>query len=137
MPVPWTTLAATANAGDTSITLTVPVTWKAGDLIVIATTGDKNSQGETETRTITSVSSDQLTLTLDEALSFTHLGVSETYNQGDCSSDSVTLDIRAEVGLLSRNVRVLGSKDAQFSSVIAACPAGFDTGMWCCCYHLV
>jgi len=36
--------------------------------------------------------------------------------------------MRAEVGLLSRNVRVIGSRDMQWADDIEACPDGFDTG---------
>lgn len=36
--VTWTHLATTAAQGSTTITLKQPVTWKAGDNIVIATT---------------------------------------------------------------------------------------------------
>ena len=38
IPVTWTHLASTATAGSTQVTLKLPVTWKAGDTIVIATT---------------------------------------------------------------------------------------------------
>ena len=48
MNVTWTRLALTANAGDTSITLEDPVDWSLGDEIVIATTGKKQSEVETE-----------------------------------------------------------------------------------------
>ena len=39
-----------------------------------------------------------------------------------------TLEARAEVGLLSRNLKFTGSNDAQWHDEIEACPAGFDTG---------
>lgn len=39
-----------------------------------------------------------------------------------------TLEMRAEIGLLSRNVKVIGSRDMQWSDEIEACPDGFDTG---------
>ena len=37
--------------------------------------------------------------------------------------------MRAEVAVLSRNVKVQGSRDQQWSDDIEACEAGFDTGM--------
>ena len=43
-----------------------------------------------------------------------------------------TLEMRAEVGLLSRNVKVIGSRDQQWSDEIEACPDGFDTGKALC-----
>lgn len=40
--------------------------------------GGRHSQGENEKRKIISVAADQVTITLDSPLNFTHLGVSET-----------------------------------------------------------
>lgn len=65
----WTRLAATASAGDTEIELEWgQLDWPVGSTIVIATTGDRHSQSETETRVITAVNNDGTVLTLDEAL---------------------------------------------------------------------
>ena len=93
----WTRLASTAAAGSQQITLTHNVDWPVGSKIVIATTGNYLSQGETETRTITAVSSNGRTLTLDTPLTYSHLGV--THSVG-----SISVEVRAEVGLLSHNV---------------------------------
>lgn len=54
---------------------------------------------------------------------YTHLGVTEELGGG------YELEMRAEVGLLSRNVRVMGARDTQWSDDIVACRDGFDTGM--------
>lgn len=56
---------------------------------------------------------------------FSHISVSETI-QSD--SKSVTVELRGEVGLLSHNIRIIGSNDAQWHENIAACAEGFDTG---------
>ena len=56
--VTWTHLAHTVLAGDSTITLTQPVTWKVGDQIVIATTGDRSSMGENEEHYIAAITSD-------------------------------------------------------------------------------
>lgn len=48
------------------------VDWVSGDVIVIATTGA--SAWETEVRTVTGVSADGKTLTLDSSLTYTHTG---------------------------------------------------------------
>ena len=93
----WTKLAATATAGATQITLLQNVDWPVGSQIIIATTGDYLSQGQSETRTITAVSSNGLTLTLDSPLTNTHLGITQ-------SVGSTSVEMRAEVGLLSHNV---------------------------------
>ena len=97
----WARLASTAAAGSTQITLLQSVDWPVGSQLVIATTGDYESQGQSEIRTITTVSSNGLTLTLDSALTFSHLGV--TQNVG-----STSVELRAEVGLLSHNILFQG-----------------------------
>ncbi len=97
----WTHLNATASVGSSQITLRQPVDWVIGNQIVIATTGDYESQGESEVRTITYVSSNGLTLTLDTPLNYTHLGITQPVG-------STTVDLRAEVGLLSHNVLFQG-----------------------------
>ncbi|KAM8882915.1 PKHD1 like 1, tandem duplicate 1 [Synchiropus picturatus] len=124
MPVPqtWTRLAATAAAGATTITLEKKVTWKVGDKIVIATTGHRHSQKENEVRTIASVSANGLTLTLTEPLTYEHLGVGVTLQEG------TVFEAKAEVGLLTRNVKVQGSINDEWSDKIEACEDGFDTG---------
>lgn len=97
----WTHLNATANAGSSQISLRQPVDWAINDQIVIATTGDYESQGETEVRTITNVSNNGLQLTLDTPLNYTHLGITQAVG-------STTVELRAEVGLLSHNVLFQG-----------------------------
>jgi hypothetical protein len=93
----WTQLGATANIGASQIILRQAVSWPVGSQIIIPTTGDYLSQGESEVRTITALSPDGRTLTLDTPLNFTHLGVSQTVG-------SVTVEARGEVGLLSHNI---------------------------------
>lgn len=78
--VTWTHLGQTAQAGSTVITLKEPVDWEVNSQIVIATTGDKYSQGESEVKEIIEISEDKKTLTLDSPLKFSHL--SETYTVG-------------------------------------------------------
>ena len=98
--VTWTKLSATANIGATTITVQDSVSnWPIGGLIVIATTGNYLSQGETETRLITAINGN--VITLDRPLTFTHLSV--TRNVGDTS-----VSIKAEVGLLTRNILFQG-----------------------------
>ena len=66
----WTTLASTASKGATKVTIVGQHDMKKGDEITITTTSYRTS--ETETRTITAVSGD--TLTLDSALNYNHFG---------------------------------------------------------------
>jgi hypothetical protein len=123
--VTWTQLASTATAGSSVIVLKDQVNWPLGGTIVIATTGDKFSQGETETAVIQSIAADKKTITLTAALNFTHLGVTRTAGTG---GNSINLDIRAEVGLLTRNVVISGSNDDSWATARSAdaCPSGFN-----------
>ena len=63
--VTWTYLNTTASAGTSTIKLNEPVIWPINSKIVIATTGNKFSVGQTETRMIISKLADNQTLTLD------------------------------------------------------------------------
>ncbi|XP_068189914.1 fibrocystin-L-like [Antennarius striatus] len=122
VPVTWTYLAQTAPQGSTTITLMKEVTWKAGDEIVIASTGSRHSQKENEKMTIAAVSPDGKTVTLTEPLKYIHLGVTITL------PDGTQFEGRAEVGLLTRNIVVRGSQNRAWNNRIEACPEGFDTG---------
>lgn len=73
-------------------------------------------------RTLAAVSQDGLTLTLNEPLKYTHLGVSVTL------PDGTAFEARAEVGLLTRNILVRGSQHEEWNDEIEACPDGFNTG---------
>ena len=118
--VTWTYLSTTASAQSTQIQLKDPVSWNVGDQIVIATTGDSLSIGQSETNYIKSVSSDKQTITLQSPLQFQHL--SETRTIG-----GVSVKIRAEVGLLSRNVLFNAINDNSWNALRSAnaCPDGF------------
>ncbi|KAK7898488.1 hypothetical protein WMY93_019341 [Mugilogobius chulae] len=122
IPVPWTRLAETANNGSSTLKLKDAVTWKQGDEIVIASTGHRHSQRENEVRIIASVSQDGRTLTLTEPLDYTHLGVEVTL------PDGTLFEGRAEVGVLTRNIKVQGSTHMEWTDDIEACPEGFNTG---------
>ena len=117
----WTRLANTTNIGATKAVLLQPVDWPIGSQIVVATTGDHLSQKQSEVRTIVAVSSDGLTLTLDAPLVYPHLGMTQTLG-------STSVEMRAEVGLLSHNVVFRGSTDASWSATINPCPQGFNPG---------
>lgn len=78
-------------------------------------------------RTITAITPDGLTLTLDSALQYKHVAVTETFG-------STSVELRGEVGLLSHNVKVRGSSDDQWSDKIPKCEEGFDTGL---CYKIL
>jgi hypothetical protein len=99
--VTWTLLETTANAGDNTITLMKPVDWQVGEKIVVASTDYDMNQAEV--KTITNISADALTLTLDTPFEYKHYSADETY--GDAK-----FPMRCEVGLLSRNIVIRGSE---------------------------
>jgi len=119
--VTWTHLQMTASAGSNEITLKEPVIWSIGSEIVIATTGSKLTQRESEKRRIISKSGDNRTLTLDIPLVYDHLAETRTVND-------ITVEVRAEIGLLTRNVLVKGFNDNTWNSLKSAnaCPDGFN-----------
>ncbi|XP_077992871.1 fibrocystin-L-like [Glandiceps talaboti] len=123
VPVTWTYLAETAPADATEMTLMQSVTWQPGDQLVIATTNHRHSQGESEVLTITDVSDDGFTITFTPPLVYEHISVTETL-------DGEVLETRAEVGLLTHNVKVRGSVHDAWTEVIEACPAEFDTNQF-------
>ena len=98
--ITWTVLGQTATIGSTQIILKDRVDWMEGEEIVIASTSYEIQQ--TEERTIVSVSSDGKTLTLDRPLVYNHLG-------GSHNTEHCQVNISAEVGLLSRNIKILGT----------------------------
>ncbi len=103
--VSWTQLGATIAAGSNIIQLKEPVNWEVGDQIVVASTDfDMN---KAETRTIVTVNS-STNFTLDNPFEYKHFGDLQEYTHGKDSSISWTLDERAEVGLLSHNIRIRG-----------------------------
>jgi len=75
----WTQLASTANVGDNTLVLSDSVQWQAGDDIVLAPTS--YNVWETESFRITSVASDNVTLTLNDTLKYMHVGRSPSHSQ--------------------------------------------------------
>lgn len=120
----WTRLDTTASKSSSTLNLQDPVTWQVGDEIVIASTGHHQSQSQNEKRTITGVSGGNRTLTISPALDHDHIALTETIN-------GRLLEYRAEVGLLSHNVKVRGYRDPHWDELIEACPDGFNTGNYC------
>lgn len=98
--VSWTKLSGSAAVGATGISLVDPVnTWEVGDEIVIASTDFDPHQAEV--RTITSVGSKSVTF--NGGLQNMHYGKLQYYD-----GVNEVLDERAEVGLLTRNIRIEG-----------------------------
>jgi len=101
----WTELDTTALAGSDTITLLREVDWQEGEVIVIASTSYNND--EAEERTIVSVdrsNPSKPVITLDRPLDYKHYAAIEMYG-------TETLEMRAEVGLLTRNVVFRGDPE--------------------------
>ena len=69
---------------------------------MIAPTGKDSN--ETEVRTVTEITDNGYIIMLDEQLNYTHLGIRDTY------SDGQFIELRAEVGLLTHNIKIQGSQ---------------------------
>ena len=93
----WTKLAKTAAAGSNTIEVLNAGDWKKGDVIVLASTDFDPHQAER--RTIAAIRGN--TITLDKKLDYMHFG-------------KITFDVdeRGEVGMLSRNIVIQASPDA-------------------------
>ena len=98
----WTQLAGTVNASATSITVKDDASsWRVGDKLVVAPSGFEAE--EYEVVTVSSVAGKQISFT--PALKYTHWGALQTY-------EGKTLDQRAAVGLLTRNIVIRGDSDS-------------------------
>src|ERR1700678_4365408 len=93
----WSKLSKTAEAGSNSIEVLNAAGWRAGDAIVLASTDFDPHQAER--RTISAIRGN--TITLDKKLDYMHFG-------------KITFDVdeRGEVGMLSRNIVIQASADA-------------------------
>jgi G8 domain-containing protein len=107
----WTKLANTAKAGSTSIEVLNASGWRVGDEIVLASTDYDPRQAER--RTISAINGNKITL--DKKLDYMHFG-----------KITFGVDERGEVGLLTRNIKVQASADAEqsfFGGHIMAMPS--------------
>jgi|GEM_PF-7064275 len=103
----WTQLRNTANADDQSIQVEHATGWEVGDVIALASTDYDLNQAEV--RTIEAISNDGRDIQLSEPLEFMHYGSIDRYYNDERHWD---LDMRGEVGLLSRDVRFTGNEIA-------------------------
>ncbi|MCP3938600.1 MAG: hypothetical protein GY708_24900 [Actinomycetia bacterium] len=105
--VSWTQLDATAAQGSSALTVASAVDWRAGEQIIVAPTHEAYDEGEV--RVVAGVTPDGLQIQLAQPLDHTHYGEQSTYVNG---VHSWTLDERAEVGLLTRNITIQGDKSS-------------------------
>jgi cell migration-inducing and hyaluronan-binding protein len=96
----WSKLAETAQAGSSRIEVLDASGWRQGDEIVLASTDFDPRQAEK--RTVAAIRGN--VITLDRALDYMHFG-----------KITFGVDERGEVGLLTRNIRIQASDDAERS----------------------
>jgi len=96
----WTKLANTAEKGSTSIEVLDASEWRVGDEIVLASTDFDPRQAEK--RTITAIAGNRITL--DRPLEYMHFG-----------KITFGVDERGEVAMLTRNIKIQASEDAEQS----------------------
>jgi hypothetical protein len=119
----WTQLAQTAAKSSTQLVLTEAVTdWSVGDSLVVASTElpdhTLDALGvmtikqpfiyQNEVVAISAINGN--TITLSAPLIYQHWGQTEQFNNG--KGKTWTLDERAEVGLLSRNITIQGDENS-------------------------
>ncbi|MEJ1965672.1 MAG: G8 domain-containing protein [Gammaproteobacteria bacterium] len=96
----WTKLAGTANAGSARVEVLNARGWRKGDVIVLASTDFDSTQAEK--RTIAAIAGN--VITLDQPLQYMHFG-----------KITFGVDERGEVGMLTRNILIQASPDAERS----------------------
>ena len=125
--VTWTRLSQTADAGSSKLVLDENVDWNIGEEIVIAGTVFENVQSET--RFITAVNGN--IVTLDKPLEFSHLGEVPTFG-------GIDIPMKAEVGLLTRNVLFRGDPETssanQYGAHIMIHSPGDESSIGRICY---
>lgn len=97
----WTTLENTISPADRTLTLSENVDWQVGESIVVAATGLDHK--EAEERIIANISGK--TIVVDTPFKYKHLSVVENY-------ENDRLVMKAEVGLLSRNIKMTGDESS-------------------------
>ncbi len=117
----WVNLASDATENTKQITVSEPVNWQVGDEIVITasrlsieTDKDFNItwKDEAEKRTISSISNNIIEFTKE--LKYPHTGSIISYKR-ETDQKEWKADVRAEVGLLSHNIRIEGDLESDLS----------------------
>ena len=113
----WTELETTSVAGSSTITLKdvggIDLDWQPGEKIVIASTDfDGRHAEEREIVSVINRGSNP-EITLDEPLEYEHFAAIQTFG-------SDTIEMRAEVGLLSRNVLFRGDEQTTATNLYGA-----------------
>lgn len=107
----WTSLNANAAVGTKTITVAdANHNWSVGDELLLAPS--RLNWNEGEKRTITAISADKKTITLNSGLAYPHIGTIKTYTRGT-DNKKWTGDMRAEVGMLSKSIKIQGDASSE------------------------
>jgi len=122
----WTQLAEHALDGSNELVLAKATDWRVGDWVVIAPTQYFSEAGspsplpegtdQSETAQITEIGAGGIQLTLDRSLQFRHYGKKSVYSKTSPPTSWV-VDESAEVGLLTRNIRIQGDSSSVGSKI--------------------
>ena len=125
--VTWHLLKNTVEIGDTSLQMSVPVenNWFPGEEIVIASTGFRKDQGQSEKVKIVSVSGS--VVNFEPPLNYRHHAVSSNWESS--FGEIRNFDQRAEVGVLTRNIKVRGNTHPEWNDMVPECEAGVAVGL--------
>jgi hypothetical protein len=131
----WTKLDATANAGDHWLLTSERVDFKRGEVVIVTgserpgTTsdgsGDDFSLYGMEEMTVDSVSADGFNVSFTAPLRFTHRSEIVTI-------EGRVIDMRVEIGLLTRNVVIQGDNDTSTGELFGVHTIAFMSGI----YHM-
>ena len=120
IPITWSRLNHTANINDIEIVVEGQLEcWEVGDEVVIAATGFGPVGNERVFITYVTMLNGITTLGIDPPLEFEHLAIT-------VSNGNDELQLKAEVGLLTRNIVFEGSVNDEWTEVIQACPREFN-----------
>eukprot|EP00049_Salpingoeca_infusionum_P016727 m.345219 g.345219 ORF g.345219 m.345219 type:complete len:3928 (+) comp16139_c0_seq5:247-12030(+) len=98
----WTKVATTIPAGATELTVSEPVDFEAGELLIIT---HHDNFRLTEEVIVSGRSADNLTLYLESPVQYEHESVVYTI-------EGETVDMRVEVGIISRNIVIQGDDNS-------------------------
>ncbi|CAF2125989.1 unnamed protein product [Rotaria magnacalcarata] len=120
--VSWTRLASTASAGQTSITLSEPVDWAIGNEIILTTTDTRIEHSER--RTIDAINGPGTVITLNSALTYTHIVINNVFPNGE------VYQVAGAIGLMTRNVRVICQSPASEKFGFHSLVTDYATNIW-------
>lgn len=109
----WTRLVQTADVGESSIVVSGKVNWEVGDRLVVASSSyNAEDVDEADITGISVTTEGNTRIALSNPLRYTHLGLILPVEGADPRH---VMDMRAEVAVLTRNVKVTGDATSERS----------------------